>query len=254
VAADDTSFLLADEGLWAARWSLSKLYRLDPATGAVELDVDVASPVSPTLVGDQLWLGRERLGDMVRVDRVTGAVGDVVPPGGPFGAYPYATPDSLWFTRDGTVTRIDPQTGATIATFELPAGSDCGVGGPFPDAVYAGPCFEMVATDRTFARIDPATNSVLSTTVLPRVHGAGPFIVNGQVWFLGSFDDANGKGFGGMVRVDADSGAADQWVSLGDIDPDGSLFTHDGAMWIPADGGHRIQRYDVTSLADAVQH
>src|SRR5262249_18620199 len=83
VAADDTSFLLADEGLWAARWSLGKLYRLDPATGQVELDVNVSSPVTPTLVGDQLWLGRESFGDMVTIDRATGAVGDVVPPGGP---------------------------------------------------------------------------------------------------------------------------------------------------------------------------
>jgi hypothetical protein len=107
----------------------------------------------------------------------------------------------------------------------------------------------MVAADRPFARIDPATYSVVNTTVLPRVHAAGPLVLDGQIWLLGTFEDANGKGLGGMVRVDPDSGAPEQWVSLGDIDPDGAMLTDDGAMWIPADGGHRVQRYDVATLA-----
>ena len=111
VLDDDTFLLFAYDGLWATRWSTDRLYRLVPATGTVELEVEVPRAVHPELVGDQLWVGREVRGDMVPVDRVTGALGDPVPQG----AYGMGSPDSLWFARPGdqvpTITRVDPASG-----------------------------------------------------------------------------------------------------------------------------------------------
>jgi streptogramin lyase len=248
VAPDDTGLLLADDGMWVTRWSGGKVYRLDPTTGEVELEVDLPSAVNPQLVGDQLWVGREDHGDMIMVDRVTGALGDPMP-GGPFSAYGMGSPDSLWFAHKGvapTVTRIDPATGETIATIELPAGTGCSVGGPFPNAVYTSGCLARDAADRPFARIDPATNRVVATTVLPATHGAAPFLADGLIWLLGYFE-ADGTTFAGMVGVDPASGAVEQWISLGAIDPDGAVVAN-GAIWVADEGGHQVLRYDLANL------
>ena len=249
VATDDTGLRLGDDGLWVTRWSGGKVYRLDPTTGAVELEVDLPSAVNPQLVGDQLWVGREDHGDMITVDRVTGTLGDPVP-GGPFSAYGWGSPDALWFGRKDvppTLTRMDPASGRTIATIELPAGTGCSVGGPFPDAVYTSGCLARDAAARPFARIDPATNSVVATTVLPATHGAVPILVDGRVWLLGSFDAADGTPFAGMVRVDAASGAIEEWISLGEADPDGAVVAN-GAIWVADERGHQVLRFDLANL------
>jgi streptogramin lyase len=248
VAPDDTGLLLADDGLWVTRWSGGKVYRLDQITGEVELDVDLPRAVNPQLVGDQLWVGREDHGDMITVDRLTGALGDPVP-GGPFGAYGMGSHGTLWFVHKAppTLRRIDPASGETTATIELPAGTGCGVGGPFPDAVFVGGCLERTAADRPFARIDPATNRIVATTVLPATHGAAPVLVDGRVWLLGYFELADGTPFAGMVRVDPASGAVDHWISLGGIDPDGAVVAN-GAVWIADEGGHQVLRYDLGNI------
>jgi streptogramin lyase len=250
VAADDTGLLLADDGLWATRWASGKVYRLDPATGNVELEVAVPSAVNPQSVGDEIWIGRERQRDMVQVDRVTGALGDHVP--GSAGAM--GSPDSIWYVRPGvrpSLTRVDPVSGEVVATIELPEAPPCkGVqlGGQIPEALYAGCAFGDDATSRPFSRIDPSTNSVATTTVLPATHGASAVALDGQVWLAGDFRAADGAFFGGLVRVDPVTGAAERWVSLGsDIGPSTAVAAG-GAIWVGADSGQRVLRYDVASL------
>jgi streptogramin lyase len=246
VATGDTFLLLADDGLWATRWDGGKVYRLDPATGSVELDVDLPHAVAPNLVDGALWVGREDLSAVFQVDRTTGALGSPLR----LGAYGWAGPGELWFASKGpppTVTRVDPASGLTLGSIEVPPGTGCAVGGTSPGSVFTS-CFEREVTARPFARIDPGTNSVVATTMLPGTHGAAPVALDGQTWLVGSFEEGDGTPFGGMVRLDPASGAVERWISLGDVDPNLPVATED-AIWVGDEAGHRILRYDTERLA-----
>ncbi len=247
VATGDTFLLFATDGLWATQWQGGTVYRLDPMTGAVELALDVPSAVDPQLVGQELWVGREDQGEMIHVDRLSGALGTSIR----LGAYAQGSPDALWFAVPGdppTVVRVDPASGATVATIAVPAGTGCAIAGTVPDALFTSSCFGRDAETRTFARIDPLTNTVVSTTELPATHGGNPVVAGGSIWLVGAFDAPDDSHFAGLVRVDPVSGAAQQWISLPGVEPDGSIGTAN-AIWVPDEGGHRVLRYDIASLA-----
>jgi hypothetical protein len=248
VAADDTALLSADDGLWATRYMGGRVYRLDPATGAVELEVVLAGATNPRLDGAELWVERGNTHDMVQVDRVTGALGDRRP-GGVYTASGPDGPASRWSKVPGVppmVERIDAASGETLATIELPAAPECaspGFAGSYPESFVYGCFFAGDVTDRPYAWIDPATNSITATTVLPATHGAAPVVLDGQTWLVGSFEDPEGAPFGGMVRVDPASGEMQRWISFGDVDPDPPVAA-DGAIWVGDDGGQRVLRFD----------
>ena len=149
-----------------------------------------------------------------------------------------------------TVVRVDPASGATVATIAVPAGTGCAIAGTVPDALFTSSCFARNAETRTFARIDPLTNTVVATTQLPATHGGNPVVAGGSTWLVGAFDAPDGSHFAGLVRVDPVSGAAQQWISLPGVDPDAAVGTAN-AIWVPDEPGHRVLRYDIASLRNA---
>jgi virginiamycin B lyase len=119
-----------------------------------------------------VWVQRDR--EVVRVDprtnRVTARL-PMTPPGSELGA---VGDGSLWLTQvaQGTVTRVDPATGRTVATVRVP-----GAEAPMGIEVAVGPSAVWVAYDLgtlgggIIARVDPATNTVAATVRIPHSPG-----------------------------------------------------------------------------------
>jgi streptogramin lyase len=118
-----------------------------------------------------VWVQRDR--EVVRVDprtnRVTARL-PMSPPGSELGA---VGEGSLWLTQvaQGTVTRVDPATGRTVATIrvpgaEAPRGIEAAVG---PSAVWV--TYDLGLGGGIIARVDPATNTVAATVRIPDLPG-----------------------------------------------------------------------------------
>lgn len=244
VEPDDTGLAIADDGLWVARWAGGHLYRVDPRTGEIELSVDMPSAVAMAFIDGRLWVGQESLGTMVEVDRKTGERGRLVTQG----AYGVAGLGDLWFGgRTSRIRRVDPATDSVVATIDAPGESNCGIGGAFPGNVWTA-CFGMNVQERSITRIDPITNTVAVVAKVPRSHGGGVAIIEGQPWFIGTFEDASGP-FAGLLRLNGDTGAIERFLSIRGADPDGALVAG-GALWIPDELGRRILRVGLANLSN----
>jgi streptogramin lyase len=246
VARDDTTLTIADDGLWVTQWAGGRLYRLDPATAQVLLEVEMPKAVRVAFVGEEMWVGREDLGSMARVDRVTGEVSSNVVLQGAYGT---AGMGDLWFTDDSLkVVRVDPATGDDKATIDFPGETNCTMYASFPDNVWTA-CFGREVMSRSASRIDPITNTVATVATLPPSHGGSVIVIAGRPWFLGSFEDSDGEPFAGLLRIDAATGAIDRFLALAGADPDPSVVAGN-ALWIPDEAGDRILKVDFAQLTD----
>jgi streptogramin lyase len=241
----DTKMAIADDGLWVTGWAGSHLYRLDPRTGEVLLSVDVPTPVKITFLGDDLWVGSEDANQMTLVDRKTGTLGRSLDAG----TYGTAGLGDLWFPsgRTTTIERVDPASGTVKATIEAAGEDNCDIMGEFPDNVWLS-CFGRAIQSRSISRIDPATDTVATVATVPPSHGGSVAIIDGEAWFVGLFKDADGNESGGLVRMDPDTGAVEQFVSIGPADPNPAVVTS-GAIWVPDEAGHRLLRVNVADLS-----
>jgi hypothetical protein len=245
VMPDDTTLALADDGLWAARWSQDKLYRLDPDTGEVLLDADLVKPVSIVFISDDMWIGNEATGSKLKIDRTTGAPDPASEV--PNAAYASAGEGDIWSIGRGSdkVVRIDPVTKQVKATIDVPAESNCGLGGTFPDSVWTS-CFEREIHEQSAARIDPGTNSVAVVAELPPTHGGGVVAIDSDAWLVGAFEGPDGD-FVGLIRMDPATGATDRFRSISGVDPNAALVAGD-ALWITDQRGHRLVKVDLADL------
>lgn len=243
VQLDDTTLTIADDGLWATRWAGGRLYRLDPGTGTVQLEVDMPKAVRVAFIGADLWVGREDEGAMYRVDRVTGEVGSSIISQG---AYGIAGLGDLWFAGTNQLLRVDPATGETTASIEYPGETNCSMGGAFPDNVWTA-CFGGEVIARAAARIDPTANSVAAVAELPPTHGGGIVVIAGQPWFVGAFEGSDGNPYAGLLRLDPETGAIDRFLSLAGVDPDAAVVSAD-ALWVPDEAGHRVLKVDFADM------
>lgn len=241
--ADDTKLQIADDGLWMTRSSGGHVYRLDPTTGNVQLSIELPGAAGIAFVGAELWIGRPSLGgEMLLVDRTTGAVGRSMQRGA------NGTPGlgDLWFTTSGSVNRVDPVSGALKATIPVVHEGNCRVTGTFPDNAWDS-CFGRDVIERAATRLDPQANVVAAVAHLPPSHGGSILLVDGRAWFLGAFEDAAGHPFGGLLRLNPDTGAIERFISIGPADPDDGVVAG-GALWIPDEANHRILRVEVADL------
>jgi streptogramin lyase len=246
VARDDTTLTLADDGLWATRWGGGRLYRLDPAIGEVLLEVNMPKAVRVAFVGDDLWVGREDLGSMAQVDRVTGEVSSNVVSQGAYGS---AGLGDLWFTFGSQleVVRVDPATGQEKATIGFSGETNCDVSGSFPDNVWTA-CFGREVIARSASRIDPITNTLVTVAMLPPSHGGSVIVVDGQPWFVGTFEGPDGDPFAGLLRMDPLTGTIDRFLTIAGVDSDPPVVAGN-ALWLPDEAGNQILRIDLADLS-----
>lgn len=241
--SDDTTLEIADDGLWMTRWGGGHVYRLDPDTGKVQLSVELAAAVRLAFVGGDLWVGRESSSEMLLIDRKSGAIGRSVH----LSAYGVAGLEDLWFTIGGSVKRIDPASGGVKASIAVQNEGNCSVSGAFPANAWVT-CFGRDVVARTAVRLDPEANVAATVATLPPCHGGSVSIIDGQAWFVGTFEEAPGKPFGALLRLNRDTGAIERFLSIGPADPDPAVVAG-GALWIPDEVGHRILRVDLDDLA-----
>jgi streptogramin lyase len=239
----DTTLAIAADGLWMTRWAGAHVYRLDAETGELQLSIALAASVRIAFVGDDLWVGRESTGEMLLIDRETGAIGRSVDAG----AYGTSGLGDLWFFSAGSVERIDPTSGSLEAEIDVGDPGNCGVSGMFPANVWVS-CFERDVIPRVVTRLDPDRNIVAATATLPPCHGGSFAVLDGQPWFVGTFEDSSGNPFGGLLRLNAETGAIEQFVSVGPADPNGPVVAG-GAIWVPDEAGHRILRVGAIDLS-----
>lgn len=255
MATGNGDISIASDGLWIADYHGGRIERVDPGTGAVELQASVAEPPHFWfLVGEDLWLGTggNAAGGMYRVDRETGALGSKIGAnsiGVAFGL------GEIWSGEwDGVegghyasnlVTRVDPGTGDLTGTIDVPPGAGCAVAGEFPDNIWAG-CpadFGTCPANRIAVRIDPSTNKVATTA---RICGNVAFVLNGTPWFSAGRKDGNDTA-NSLVAVDAATGQLLAQLDLGKVDWDVMVLT-DTALWISDEQGDRVLRYDLAAI------
>lgn len=128
VGTDSAAVTFRMEVGYGAAWVLSSsrqvLVRVDEATGATsEISVPGVNP-SVSVGAGGVWLTRT-IGELLRVDPVTGRTDPPIAVGGrPIGLA--AAHGTIWISDDfdGTIRRVDPETGRVVA--EISTGADLG--------------------------------------------------------------------------------------------------------------------------------
>ncbi len=156
---------------------------------------------TPTAV----WVGSVWNNSLVRFDPTTNQQAGMTNLGPLFESMPYAidaTADAVWVTTNtieqstsapgtGKVKRIDPKTGAVLATLDVGAR-------PFGVAIGQSAVWVSSAYTGLIYKIDPATNTVLSSA-RPAIQPVGLDAADGSLWIA----DAGGKA---VVRVKETTG------------------------------------------------
>jgi YVTN family beta-propeller protein len=174
---------LAGGALWAGNFDTGAVTRFDPATGAQQASVSVGAPATSVAAApDAVWGASFGRSEVVRLDTGTRIAVGPGPEGLTYGFGALWTANKGCLDRSfpcpgpGSVTRVDPVTGATK---EIPVGKE-------PRYVTAGTTAVWVTSfySNTLSRIDPATGAVAATVASP----SGPDGVVeafGSVWVAG---------------------------------------------------------------------
>jgi DNA-binding SARP family transcriptional activator/ABC-type transport system substrate-binding protein len=146
---------------------------------------------------------------------------------------------SLWsVSSEGTLTRIEPDTGEIVATIGLPADEPSGL------AFGEGSVWVTGRHSPTLYRIDPAVNDVVDTLPLPMggvvTGGTGEVAVGaGSIWVgHGAFNP------GAVVeRLDPETRRSQGRISIlaGDVD---HLAFGEGALWVASTPSGRLTKID----------
>ena len=162
--------LFAEGSVWVTNNTDDTVSRVDPATNRVVATIPLAGgPAGLAFAAGTVWVGTNGVDDdVVRIDPATNATTRIAT--GHIGpAWFSGSGDILWVSSvpEGTVSRLDPATGAVTATVE--AGTQPADGTVAPDGLVWIPNLG----DRTITRIDPASATVVGTM---RV-GPKPFVL-----------------------------------------------------------------------------
>jgi hypothetical protein len=246
MATGNGGLQIASDGLWIADYRASRIERVDPVTGAVQLQSSVSSPLAFLLLGDGLWVSSQGSQGIYPIDRSTGNLGPKI-------GTTYEMTVGLgdfWEARPrdnaaDALTRLDPA-GKSTGTVTVPAGSACAVEGSFPDNVWAG-CnvFAGARSPMTVVRVDPVTNTVAARVTLPQFAGLAG-VVDGLPWFFVLQRDS-GQDRTTLVAADPETGELIGALDLGALSPNLPVMTSQ-ALWIPDEQGKRVLRYDLTDV------
>lgn len=173
-------------GVWVTNWWDNSLSRISPTTNTVLSVVpltlpDEEGPEAITVGGGSLWVtttefnitGDLVAGSILRVDPVSGAVLATIPGGAGAVDIAYGL-GGVWVPNfsDGTVLHIDPATNAVVATIPFPAAAGVGI-----DATSVW----VVDLLGKVARIDPVTN-VVGTPIFTQSRGGDIVPTATGVW------------------------------------------------------------------------
>jgi YVTN family beta-propeller protein len=191
-------------GIWVTNWWDNTLSRISPTTNAVlaVVPIDLTATQGPEAIASgagSLWVtatdddanGDPLPGVVKRIDPATGATLATIPVGkSPFDID--VSPGAVWVANydGGSVIRIDPATNQVVTTIAIPNASGVTVG---LGAVW------VVSGDGKVTRIDPGTNQIV-TTIPTQATGAYIATGNGAVWVTSPGDA--GQSNGSLSRID----------------------------------------------------
>jgi streptogramin lyase len=208
--------------VWVGSTGPNAVHRIDPRTNkrvaTVELD---GEPCSGLAVGfGSVWIPLcGKPSKLAKVDMTRNQVSAVFP-SGPAGAEGGVTTstDSVWLVtdKDGSLARIDPDSGKVRQVVRVPPGS-------YNPRFQDGRVWVTRAEGAELTAVDAATGSVLGTTQTgpgPRFLSAGA----GSIWTLN-------QGDGSLTRIDGNSRQATHTVALGTPGHGGDIAFGAGFMW-----------------------
>ena len=213
---------ITPDAVWAGSTGPNAVHRIDPRTNKRVATVQLAGePCSGLAVGfGSVWIplcGKPPT--LARVDASRNEVTALfqVGPAGPEGGVTTST-DSVWVVtdKDGSLARIDPDTGTVRQTVRVPAGS-------YNPRFYEGRIWVTRADGAEITAVDALTGAVLGTT------GTGPgprFLASGagSIWTLN-------QGDGTLTRIDIHSRQATHTIALGTPGHGGDITFAAGLVW-----------------------
>ncbi|HWM65709.1 MAG TPA: PQQ-binding-like beta-propeller repeat protein [Steroidobacteraceae bacterium] len=208
--------------VWVGSTGPNAVHHIDPRTNKLIATVELnGEPCSGLAVGfGSVWIPLcGKPSTLAKVDAARNVVSAVFPvgPAGSEGGVTTST-DSVWLITDknGSLARIDPDTGTVRQTVRVPAGS-------YNPRFHAGRIWVTRADGAQITAVDANTGSVLGTTKT----GPGPrFLASGagSIWTLN-------QGDGTLTRVDSHSRQATRTIVLGTPGHGGDIAFGAGLIW-----------------------
>jgi streptogramin lyase len=238
---------LNDDGLWAADWNTSILYRVDPATLTVVATIPAGmAPKGILANAEGVWVADTHDGKVLRIDTVTNTVATSItvgPPGNSGPNWLASGLGSIWvdIPNDASIVRIDPVTDLIQATIPTPPGfTACGGFAIGTDAVWVSGCDASAAV----GRVDPSTNTSVATIPIPG-HG-GPSLIVDEPWVSVDTGDATS---GLIVRIDPATNTIDR-VLVPDVPfgGGGALWVDSGSVWVHDYYNHVIMQFPLSAF------
>lgn len=236
-------------GVWVTNWWDNTLSRINPATNTVlsVVPIDFTATQGPEAIGSgagSLWVTAFDYdanfdplpGVVKRINPATGATLATIP----VGAEPHdidVSPGAVWVVNadSGSVMRIDPATNQVVATIQIPDASGVTVG--------LGAVWVVGATGQV-TRIDPATNQIV-TTIPTQTTGGSIATGSGAVWVTNP--GTEGQADGSLSRIDPATNQVVANTLLGSH-PDG-LVVSGTNVWIGMYGEPTVVRVSATTNA-----
>ena len=213
---------IAPNAVWVGSTGPDAVHRIDPATNKLVATVElVGEPCAGLAVGfGSVWIplcGKPAA--LAKVDAARNVLSALFQtgPAAAEGGITTST-DSVWLVTDadGSLARIDPDTGTVRQIVRVPAGS-------YNPRFHDGRVWVTRAGGAEITAVDAASGAVLGTTPT----GAGPrFLTSGagSVWTFN-------QGDGSLTRIDAHSRQVTQTIALGTPGHGGDIAFGGGLIW-----------------------
>lgn len=235
--------------VWVTNWGDNTISRIAVATNTVlsVLPLDLPGTAGPDAIAvgfGALWVtttdydasGNALPGSLLRIDPTSGAVVATIPLGRDAWAIT-TSPDAVWVSvaGDGVIKRIDPTSNQETATVTIG-------GAPMGLAFGEGGVWVANVADGRVVRIDPATNQVVAT-VQTQLDAVGVAVGGGAVWVsnFGTAKTPDGK----LTRIDPTTNQVVASVTIG-VEPAFMTFAG-GSAWIAMQGEPTVVRVSAST-------
>jgi streptogramin lyase len=213
---------VAPDAVWVGSTGPNAVHRIDPGTNKLVATVELAGePCAGLAVGlRSIWIplcGKPSA--LAKVDSARNLVTAVFPTGPAAGEGGITvSADSVWLVtdKDGSLARIDPDTGAVRQTVRVPAGS-------YNPRFSGGLVWVTRAEGAEITAVDATSGAVLGTAQT----GPGPRFLTSGAGSIWTFN----QGDGSLSRIDARSRQVTQTIPLGTPGHGGDIAFGGGMIW-----------------------
>ena len=210
------------DAVWVGSTGPNAVHRIDPKTNKVVATVELAGePCAGLAVGfGSVWVPLcGKPSTLAKVDGTRNVVSAVFQAGPAAGEGGITTStDSVWLVTDkeGSLARIDPDSGAVRQIVSVPAGS-------YNPRFQDGRVWVTRADGAEIMAVDAASGAVLGTTKT----GPGPRFLTSGAGSIWTFN----QGDGSLTRIDVHSRQVTHTISLGTPGHGGDIAFGGGMIW-----------------------